>query len=66
MPAPTAIDPTDVLKGDPTAVLAAVLLQTKAVLRTTVALRIQRRSSCDQCNCSDRNHESFHYGISAA
>jgi hypothetical protein len=66
MPAPAAINPTDILKGDLTAILAAVLLRTKAVLRTTVALRIQRRSGCDQCNCSDRNHESFHYCISAA
>jgi hypothetical protein len=42
MPAPSAIDPTDILKGDLTVISAAVLLRTKAVLRTTVALRKQR------------------------
>jgi hypothetical protein len=66
MPAPSAIDPTDILKGDLTVISAAVLLRAKAVLRTTVALRKQRRRGCDQSNGSDRNYESFHCGIAAA
>jgi hypothetical protein len=39
MPAPAAINPTDVLKGDLTVISAAVLQRTKAILWTTVALR---------------------------
>ena len=66
MPAPAAINPTDILKGDLIVISAAVLLRTKAVLRTTVALRKQRRRGCDQSNGSDRNYESFHCGTAAA